>query len=139
MPAADAASQAHAGWPVRAVPVQAGKVCNHRASPNRHLSSIPRNGYSSANTQCAGRATAHGEPLVDGKIRRPVNVCFREAAARHAMAGQSPERAESTNFNKAPVRMKPQEGLEPPTSPLRKTCPVVLISECILEMKEPKD
>ena len=73
-----------------AVPVQAGKVCNHRASPNRHLSSIPRNGYGAANMQCAGRATAHREPLVDGKIRRPVNVCFREAAARHAMAGQSP-------------------------------------------------
>ena len=24
--------------------------------------------------QCAGRATAHREPLVDGKIRKPVNV-----------------------------------------------------------------
>ena len=81
--------------PERAVPVQAGKVCNHRASPNRHLSSIPRNGYGAANMQCAGRATAHREPLVDGKIRRPVNVGFREAAARHAMAGQSPERADS--------------------------------------------
>jgi len=44
--------------------------------------------------QFAGRATAHRELLVDGKIRRPVNVCFWEAAARHAMAGQSPERAE---------------------------------------------
>ena len=51
-----------------AVPVQAGKVCNHRSSPNRHLSSIPRNGYGAANMQCAGRATAHREPLVDGKI-----------------------------------------------------------------------
>ena len=30
---------------------------------------------------------------MDGKLRRPVNVCFREAAARHAMADQSPERA----------------------------------------------
>lgn len=80
-------------WPVWAVPVQAGKVCNHRASPNRHLSSIPRNGYGPANMQCAGRATAHREPLVDGKIGGPVNVGFREAAARHAMAGQSPERA----------------------------------------------
>ena len=77
----------------RAVPVQAGKVCNHRASPNRHLSSIPRNGYGAANMQCAGRATAHREPLVDGEIRRPINAGFREAAARHAMAAQSPERA----------------------------------------------
>jgi hypothetical protein len=51
-----------------AVPVQAGKVCNHRASPNRHLSSIPRNGYGAANMQCAARATAHREPLVDGKL-----------------------------------------------------------------------
>jgi len=76
-----------------AVPVQAGKVCNHRASPNRQLSSIPKNGYGPANMQCAGRATTHREPRVDGKIRRPDNVCFREAAARHAMAGQSPERA----------------------------------------------
>jgi hypothetical protein len=50
--------------------------------------------YGPVNMQCAGRAIAHKEPLVDGKSRRPVNVCFREAAARHAMAGQSPERAE---------------------------------------------
>jgi hypothetical protein len=65
--------QRSAGWrgqgPVRAVPVQAGKVCNHRASPNRHLSSIPKNGCDSDNMQCAGRATAHREQLVDGKIR----------------------------------------------------------------------
>jgi hypothetical protein len=54
--------------PLWAVPVQAGKVCNHRASPNRHLSSTPRNGYGSANMQCAARATAHREPLVDGKL-----------------------------------------------------------------------
>lgn len=80
--------------PVWAVSVQAGKVCNHRASPNRHLSSTPKNGYGLVNMQCAGRATEHREPLVDGKIRRPVYVCFREAAARQAMAGQSPERAD---------------------------------------------
>ena len=88
-----AASLSMANCLLWAVPVQAGKVCNHRASPNRPLSSIPRNGYGAANMQCAGRATAHREPLVDGKIRRPVNVCFREAAARHEMVGQSPERA----------------------------------------------
>jgi len=77
-----------------AVHVQAGKVCNHRANPNRHLSSIPRNGYGPANMQCAGRATAHRELLVDVENRRPVNVYSQEAAARHAMAGQSPEGAE---------------------------------------------
>ena len=97
MKACAAASSVLVGWQLWAVPVQAGKVCNHRASPNRHLSSIPRNGYGATNMQCAGRATAHREPLLDGKIRRPVNVCFREAAARHAMAGQSPERADLTN------------------------------------------
>lgn len=53
---------------VRAVPVQAGKMCNHRGSPNRHLSSIPRNSYGPANMQCAGRATAHKESLVNGKL-----------------------------------------------------------------------
>jgi len=32
---------------------------------------------------------------VDGVIRKPVNVCFREAATRHVMADQSPVRAAS--------------------------------------------
>lgn len=41
--------------PLRAVSVQAGKVCNHRASPNRHLGSIPKNGFGPANMQCSDR------------------------------------------------------------------------------------
>lgn len=61
---------------LRAVPVQAGKVCNHRASPNRHLSSIPRNGYGLANMQCSARATARKDPLVDGKLEQQLMTAF---------------------------------------------------------------
>ena len=32
-------------------------------------------------------------------IRRSVNVCFREAAARHAMAGQNPKEAVSDTMH----------------------------------------
>ena len=42
------------------------RLCNHRVSPKRYLSSIPKNGYGLANMQFAGCATAHREPLVNG-------------------------------------------------------------------------
>jgi hypothetical protein len=79
--------------PVRAVLVQAGKVCNHRASPNRHLSSIPRNGYGPANMQCAARATAHREPLVDGKLEDQLMTAFGKMQRSVPSAVQGPQRA----------------------------------------------
>jgi hypothetical protein len=77
--------------PIRAVPVQAGKVCNHRASPNRHLSSIPRNGYSPANMQCAARATARRDPLVDGKLEHQLMTAFEKIHPSFPSAVQGPQ------------------------------------------------
>jgi len=77
--------------PLWAVPVQAGKVCNHRASPNRHLSSIPRNGYSPANMQCAARATARRDPLVDGKLEHQLMTAFEKIHPSFPSAVQGPQ------------------------------------------------
>ena len=75
----------------RAVPVQAGKVCNHRASPNRHLSSIPRNGYGPANMQCAARATARRDPLIDGKLEHQLMTAFEKIHRSFPSAVQGPQ------------------------------------------------
>jgi hypothetical protein len=81
--------------PLWAVPVQAGKVCNHRASPNRHLSSIPRNGYSPANMQCAARATARRDPLVDGKLEHQLMTAFEKIHPSFPSAVKGPQWADS--------------------------------------------
>jgi hypothetical protein len=91
----------HGGSRLRAVPVQAGKVCNHRASPNRHLSSIPRNGYGPANMQCAARATAHREPLVDGKLEDQLMTAFGKMQRSVPSAVQGPQRAGSSPYELA--------------------------------------
>ena len=74
-----------------AVPVQAGKVCNHRASPNRHLSSIPRNGYGPANMQCAARATARRDPLRGGKLEHQLMTAFGKIHRSVPSASQGPQ------------------------------------------------
>jgi hypothetical protein len=84
-----------AGRRLWAVPVQAGKVCNHRASPNRHLSSIPRNGYGPVNMQCAARATARRDPLVDGKLEHQLMTAFEKIHPSFPSAVQGPQWADS--------------------------------------------
>ncbi len=87
-----------------AVPVQAGKVCNHRASPNRHLSSILRNGYGPANMQCAARATARRDPLVDGKLEHQLMTAFGKIHCSVPSAVQGPQWAGSDRLGKFDTR-----------------------------------
>jgi hypothetical protein len=95
-----AASRRGGEWPVWAVPVQAGKVCNHRASPNRHLSSIPKNGYGPVNMQCAARATARRDPLVDGKLEYQLMTAFGKIHRSVPSAALGPQCAERDRATK---------------------------------------
>jgi hypothetical protein len=52
-------------------------VCNHRASPNRHLSSILKNGCAPANMPCAGRATVRISVIFGPLDARPGRRRFK--------------------------------------------------------------
>ena len=88
-----------AGRRLWAVPVQAGKGCNPRASPNRHLSSMPKNGYGPANMQCAARATARRDQLVDGKLEHQLMTAFGKIHRSVPSAAQGPQWAVSNRLD----------------------------------------